>query len=240
MGFDVTQMKSAMLEGFRNLTKNGEITAQDVAKKILGGYEVGRLTSIFEKAANSDGNASLSEFEFEQAISTAEFLDIVRENTRKQQELFMKAKDPSQPDPTRPQRKADAHEVDEVEQTPGTPRDHVVAEKGEFFANEIWDPMKKLADEALKYMQEHNGTTEGFTFSGFPHGVKLLQLAPSMSYMNASNDTVSIKDGQPQTTRNVDSVQAIVIFEYQGETYRLFSDQSVDDATPWGNPSYNE
>ena len=92
MGFDVTQMKSAMLEGFRNLTKNGEITAQDVAKKILGGQEVGRLTSIFEKAANSDGNTSLSESEFEQAISTNEFLEIVRENTRKQQELFMKGR----------------------------------------------------------------------------------------------------------------------------------------------------
>ena len=48
MGFDVTQMKDNMLAGFRQLTKeNGSLSAQDIAKKILGGYESERLTSIF-------------------------------------------------------------------------------------------------------------------------------------------------------------------------------------------------
>lgn len=100
--------------------------------------------------------------------------------------------------------------------------------------------MKHLADEALRFMEANNGQLENFTISGFPQGVKILYLGPSVSYIDDSNDTMTVVDGQPQVTRNADVAQALVVFEYQGEEYKLFSDHSTNNLQPWGNPSYIE
>ena len=227
MGFDVTNMTKNLMDGFRKLAnEKGSISVNDIANRILGGQETAKLTSIFSNYANLDGNANLSEAEFEKAISTEEFLQIVKENTVRRSQHFQEAKDLSM-------------QTDRTE-LPGTPRDKVVEEKGEYFANEIYDPMKDLANKALKYMQEHNGSTEGFSFTGFPIGVKLLEVSPIMHYSNVSNDTMSIKDGQYKITRHSDSAQAFVIFEYQGEKYKIFSEQSTENLQPWNNPSYTE
>ncbi len=227
MKFDVTNLTNNLMDGFRKLaSENSSISVNDIANRILGGQEKTKLVSIFNQYANQDGDANLSEAEFQQAISTEEFLAIVKENTQKRNQLIYEAKDLSMskggPD------------------LPGTPRDKVVEEEGEYFANEVYDPMQELANQALKYMQEHNGSTEGFSFTGFPHGVKLLELVPIMNYTNDSNDTMSIKDGQSRVTRHSDSAQAFVIFEYQGEKYKIFSEQSVENLQPWNNPSYTE
>ena len=212
----------------------GEVKVEDIAKSLFAyadGKTITNLTSIFNQAAMADGNADLTQIEFETAIKSDGFKQVVEEHTKSMNETMEKAKDPSC------QKAIASPNSDE---TSGTPRDHVVAEKGEWFANEIWDPMKRLADEALQYMQENNGTLEKFSFTGFPHGVRILQVVPAMNYSNSANDTMSIVDGQPQVTRHVDCVQALVIFEHCGETYKIFSDQVADDATPWRNPSFNE
>lgn len=230
MRIDVTKMFDGLKTRFSELKKtNAEINAQDIAKSLFAYSDretINNLTSIFTQAAMADGKNDLSEAEFEQAINSNEFKQTFEKHTEKMNETLRKAKDPSVPN--------GPHE------NTGTPRDHVVAEKGEWFANEIWDPMKKLADEALKYMQENNGTLEKFTFAGFPHGVRLINLAPSISYLDDSNDTFSIIDGRPDVTRHADSAQALVVFEFQGETYKVFSDGVAENLEPWGNPSYNE
>ena len=230
MGIDVTKMFDGLKTRFSELKKtNAEINVHDIAKSLFAyvdGETINNLTSIFTQAAMADGKNDLSEAEFEQAINSNEFKQTLEKHTEKMNEMLHKAKDPSVPN--------GPHE------NTGTPRDHVVAEKGEWFANEIWDPMKKLADEALKYMEENNGTLEKFTFAGFPHGVKLISVAPAMNFSNTSNDTVSIIDGQPQVTRRADSVQALVIFEFGGEMYKIASDSTAENLEPWGNPSYND
>ena len=238
MGIDFTKMYDGMKTRFNELKKaNAEINAQDIAKNLFAyadGAMIKNLTSIFNQAAMSDGNNNLSEAEFEEAIASESFKQVVENHTKRMNEIVYKARDlENEPKPI---------DMDnpEVSSTPGTPRDSVVAEKGEWFANEIWDPMKNLANEALKYMQENNGTLEKFNFTGFPHGVRLMSVAPCTSFLNASNDTMTIVNGQPQVTRHADSMQAMVIFEFQGETYKLFSDEVAENLEPWGNPSYNE
>ena len=67
-----------------------------------------------------------------------------------------------------------------------------------------------------------------------------MEVYPIVNYSSASNDTMSVKDGQAQVTRRADSAQALVIFEYQGEKYKLFSDESTNNLEFLNNPSYNE
>ena len=242
MGIDFTKMFEGLRAGYNvHRQEHGTVKAEDVAKKILWLADkttVENLTSIFNQAAKQDGNNDLSEAEFEQAINSEDFQELVKEYCDKLSAKTLQAKDLESDMYFGIQK--DMDNVKTEISSPGTPRDHVVAEKGEWFANEIWDPMKKLADEALKYMQENNGTLEKFSFTGFPKGVILINLGPSISYSDDSNDIFSIKDGRPDVTRHADSVQARVVFEFQGETYKVLSDGVAENLEPWGNPSYNE
>lgn len=236
MGIDFTKMLEGMLAGYRvHKEQYGVVNANDVAKKILGGYNASALTSIFTQAAMSDGNSELSESEFVTAISSDNFKKIVEQQVSEKMKLINEAQDLSENKPI------DATNTKSEELlSPGTPRDHLVAEKGEEFVKEVWEPMQELANQALKYMEENNGNLEKFSFTGFPRGVKILAIEPSIYYSDTSNDTMSIVDGSPQITRQPDFAQAVIIFEYQGEKYKLASSLSTNNLAPWGNPSYNE
>jgi len=95
------------------------------------------------------------------------------------------------------------------------------------------------ANELLNYTKENDGKTEGFEFTGFPHGVKILNFGAMTDYTDSSNDVLKIENGEATVTRYGDSMQAVLLYEYNGKQYRICS-QSTDDLTPWGNPTLEE
>ena len=220
---EIANFRKDLLENFRKLKDEmGSIKVDDITRGITCRKE--ELKSIFDQYAMLDGNNELSESEFEQAINTEEFLNIVIANTQYKLQLFQDAQNPS---------------VGNGREGYTKPRDLVVAEKGEQFAEQIWDPMNNLANEALAYLQEH-GNIEGFSFTGFPLGVTLIDITIVADHSDVSNDTMTFKDGQAQVVRNADSARVAIVFKHENTTYELHSNNSINDPNFLSHYTYHE
>lgn len=231
---DWNAIVSSWGQGFAKFKEDneGNVDIQQLARSLFmfsDASTIDKAVSIFNKAAMSDGKAELLQEEFMNAVKSAEFIELLQNHSKKLQNYWLEAKNPSEP----------KRMPDGSVSLAGTPRDNVVANEGEWFANKIWDPMTRLAEEALEYMKNNHGSIEKFSFTGMPFGVTLISVSPAINYMNADNDVMSIVDGQPQVTRHADFVQAEVLFEFNGQPYRILS-SCTDDLEPFGNPSYNE
>ena len=234
-GSDYLKMCADALK-FWDKNKDGKTTVDELVSGSVFGQDPvlrDRAVSIFQTYAKKDGDYVLSEERYAEALNSEEYREFIYKANPRIEEMVEENKKRNEEIQKGFEEATNLHnsEVQKevgVEDT-GTPRDHIAAEYGESFANEVYDPMKKMANEALKFMENNNGSLEGFAFTGMPFGVKIIHVTPAVSYGDNSNDVMTISNGKPQVSRNPDNVQAVVLFEFQGKKYSIASEQSSQD-----------
>lgn len=222
--------------------KDGKTTVNELMKdsvfNMLDQSTIDKTKSIYQKYAQQDGDDVLSPQEYAEASNSKEMVELIEEVQPKIDE-YVKAKQAENEKRNEEIQKSfiEAKNLKNLclprdaktSEGPDSPRDAVVVEYGEWFANEVYDPMVRMADEALEYMENNAGLLENFSFKGIPFGVKILHVGSSTSYDDNSNDVMSIVEGKPQVSRYPDSVQALVLFEFQGKKYTILSDKSSNN-----------
>ena len=240
-GSDYLKMCADALK-FSDKNKDGKTTVDELVSGSVFGQDPvlrDRAVSIFQTYAKKDGDYVLSEERYAEALNSEEYREfiykvnprieeIVEENKKRNEEIQKGFEEATNLHNSEVQKEVG------VEDT-GTPRDHIAAAYGESFANEVYDPMKKMANEALEFMENNSGSLEGFAFTGMPFGVKIIQITPCVNYDDNSNDVMTISNGKPQVLRHVDNVRALVLFEFNGKKYTIDSEQASQDIENFGN-----
>ena len=237
-------LMNTVLTYFDEIDKNkdGKTTVDELVSGSVFGQDPvlrDRAVSIFQTYAKKDGDYVLSEERYAEALNSEEYREfiykvnprieeMVEENKKRNEEIQKGFEEATNLHNSEVQKEVG------VEDT-GTPRDHIAAAYGESFANEVYDPMKKMANEALEFMENNSGSLEGFAFTGMPFGVKIIQITPCVNYDDNSNDVMTISNGKPQVLRHVDNVRALVLFEFNGKKYTIDSEQASQDIENFGN-----
>ena len=213
------------------INKNGKADLDKLAKAVvgpaigLGVSAVSQMRSIFEIYSKKDGNAEISANEYIDAINSNDAQAVLKKLEEKRAELSEKSE----------LLNADFGLTGEESDTI---RESMVKRHGEKFVTEVYDPMQKMANNALDYMVKHNGQLEGFSFAGVPRGIKIIDVRSRAAYGDVSNDVMNIQNGKTQITRKADTVYCRLVFEFEGETFIICSENEATDLTPFGNPYY--
>ena len=152
------------------INKNGKADLDKLAKAVvgpaigLGVPAVNQMRSIFGIYSNKDGNAEISANEYIEAMNSNEAQTVLKKLEEKRTELSEKSESLNT-------------DFGLTGEESDTIRESMVKKHGEKFVTEVYDPMQKMANNALDYMVKHNGQLEGFSFAGVPMGIKIIDVS---------------------------------------------------------------
>ena len=108
----------------------------------------------------------------------------------------------------------------------GTIEAEIALNYGAEFQQEVWSPMKEVANKALEYMLSNSGNLQGFSAKGIPLGVEGINIVLVENHSSGDNDRYDFFNGKGTITREADSRQARLTFTYGNTTFELYSDPS--------------